>query len=113
MPRITHYSVQLTPNTGSPEIALIDCACDGGHALRINFIAVGTNLPANWTAPLYPDFPWLHYYGSYIYATADQFVAFLDLLRNEKDVYAIMSLVMPEWNCLTAGSTQVGWGHFT
>ena len=108
MPRVTHYEIRMHPMFG----AEIDCACEGGHLLRIVFVSQGYTLPNNVTLPLYPNAPELAAIQKGIaYVPLDQLPWFIDILRNEV-VTAIIDLAAPRVNGLVTAAAPAGWGHF-
>jgi hypothetical protein len=104
--KVTSYRVILTaPPLNSPAtVAHIDCIVDtqteagvtSSSVMQIHFLALG-NVPP-------PNGP------TYISATADQLVWYLDLLRNERHVFAFVDEDDPASNQLQSAG-NVGWGH--
>lgn len=100
----TSYVVYLAPQNIPSVVAHINCIVDeqveGGVkstiVFQVYFIAAGN--------PLLPNGP------NDIKAPADELVWYLDLLRNERYVFARIDADNPQSNALYASGT-VGWGH--
>jgi hypothetical protein len=106
MPLVTQYGISIKPNSGSPDIASIDCLCQGGHVLRITFMAPGTALPANTTTRIGSWDP--PRYRGVAFAPTDYLAWCLNLLQNEPNVSAMISVGAPQFNGLGSLMTATG-----
>ena len=69
-------------------------------------------LPPNEVHPLYPDYPeYQHVMGCSIAAYADQYVHYLDLLRNEYWPDVFFDPDDPQYAGLLSAWVPSGWGH--
>lgn len=109
MPRISFeiktYEVFLArqlEHGGTKFYALIVCRSDAGHELALHFLTPDSPTPANTFDPQ------SHVANAYL--PAEQYTWYLDLLRNERPVYAKVDSDNPLANRLTT-STAAGWGH--
>lgn len=83
--------------------------CNGKEgSVHIVFLPNGAVLPPNYTKSPTPGSP--GWYGI-IYASRDEYVWFVDILRNEKSVaWLFTNPADPRFNRIT-GSGTAGWGH--
>ncbi len=107
---IVGYDIDLgrgmIPDSSIPPMdARIRCHGKEGD-IDIVFLPAGAVLPRNYTKSPMPGSP--GWFGI-IYATRDEYVWFVDILRNEKCV-AWLFTADPAANHIT-GSGRAGWGH--
>ena len=75
----------------------------GGYQLMINFVEEGDKIPA----PLYNE---NSHVGS-IYISGCKINTFIDLLRNEKPIFAYLNSEKPEWCNISTSHEAVGEGE--
>lgn len=81
---------------------IIGCYGDK-YQLMINFVADGDNIPAS----IYDETKKV---GS-IYLPSTEIDTYIDILRNEKPVYAYVNSEKPEWSNISTGHEPVGEGE--
>jgi hypothetical protein len=104
---ISSYDVELArqPESqgGHRFCAVITCHGSNGQTLMLYFVQPGSPMPENQYDPSSGI-------GS-SYLPAEQYSWYLDILRNERPVYARMHSAEPNWNKIFTGAEPVGEGE--
>ena len=103
--QVTSYQVkvgfELTGGGGGPKSrGYLLCSNDDGHRFVIYFAAPGTALGA---PGYFPDSK----FGS-ISVPVDEMANYVDLVRNEKPIFAYLNSDRPEWNSISTSPEPVG-----
>jgi hypothetical protein len=83
--------------------AYIVCQGKGGQSLTFYFLKPGSVAPANSYDPASRR--------AVAYLPHEQYLWYVDCLRNEKPVYAYVNRKKPEWNRIHTGKEPVGEGE--
>lgn len=107
--KINYYMTGIRRGQGV-RCVYISCDTVEGHYIQINFHGPGEPLEPNQAERLYPDFPeYPQLYGC-INAPADQYIWYLDILRNEK-AWVVLDTDDPGRNELGGHWAMSGWAH--
>jgi hypothetical protein len=113
--KIINFQIEAHP--GTADLIRIVCGTDQYSTVSICFQSNGTSSttitkgPNSIPRPGGPPIPTPNAYTINITTHADQYVWFLDLLRNEKDVQISFDPANPANCSIFSLRTIAGWGH--